>query len=527
MLIEDVAPQKSPVLSVQEVLEPIPEAEVLKIYSDAPLPHITRDIASTEVLEICADLSPPLTSTVPDIAPISRSTKLPKKAIRSSLKASTCDSVFSTLFAGTTGDVLLSNFMVGLGATSVEIGLLSAIAMVTNFLQPIGAYLADRTTSRRRFSLQLFLPSRLLWLILVGGIFWFGTHRTESHHLVQWTLALVLVTHILGALGSPSWVSWMAVLVPQRLRGRYFGLRNSVSSLTNLIGIPLLGLIVSTWGGGTLQGYGVVLTLGVLAGLISLGIQFFKADVNPQAVGGEFVVSPNSTRQPQWLAALSVLKNPNYFRFLVYYGLFMFSVSLSAPFFNVYMLKDLGLDVSWVTIYSSLVAGANLVMLVVWGKLADRIGNRPVLVVVGILIATIPLLWLGAGTDSISVLVWLPLLHLLMGGAWSAMDLCNNNIQMAIAPAHQSSSYFAMAAAVGGLFGALGTTAGGFLAQSACFGGLPGLFALSAVLRLVALLPLVFVREPRSRSLETLFSRSLPRLADKTPKLNISRVGNR
>ncbi len=45
---------------------------------------------------------------------------------------------------------------------------------------------------------------------------------------------------------------------------------------------------------------------------------------------------------------------------------------------------------------------------------------------------------------------------------------------------------------------------GGFLAQLTCMGGLPGLFALSAVLRLVALLPLVFVREHRSVRLSEL-----------------------
>lgn len=60
--------------------------------------------------------------------------------------------------------------------------------------------------------------------------------------------------------------------------------------------------------------------------------------------------------------------------------------------------------------------------------------------------------------------------------------------------------YFAFAAAVGGIGGGLGTTAGGFLTQMDYIGGLSGLFALSAVVRLIALLPLVFVQEPRSQS---------------------------
>lgn len=130
-----------------------------------------------------------------------------------------------------------------------------------------------------------------------------------------------------------------------------------------------------------------------------------------------------------------------------------------------------------------------------WGKLADRIGNRLILLLVGLVVAVTPVFWLLASSDRISLWVWLPLLHLLGGGTWAAIDLCSNNIQMDVAPARHQASYFAIAAAVAGVAGAIGTTAPGFLAQFADYGGLPGLFVLSGVLRLVALIPLIFIRE--------------------------------
>lgn len=82
---------------------------------------------------------------------------------------------------------------------------------------------------------------------------------------------------------------------------------------------------------------------------------------------------------------------------------------------------------------------------------------------------------------------------------------------MEVAPVERPSTYFAIAAAVAGVCGGLGTTVGGFLAQGNYIGGLPGLFALSTIVRLVALLPLVYVQEPRSQSvvriLQNFFSR--------------------
>ncbi len=61
-------------------------------------------------------------------------------------------------------------------------------------------------------------------------------------------------------------------------------------------------------------------------------------------------------------------------KFLLYFGVWMLAVNLSAPFFNVYLLDNLALDLNWITIYASLRSEANLVMLILWGKLADRGG---------------------------------------------------------------------------------------------------------------------------------------------------------
>lgn len=425
-------------------------------------------------------------------------------ATRSSLKASTCDGLFSTVFGCASGGVLLANFLLQLGATHAEIGLLSAIPMLVNCLQLIGAYFADRTNSRRNYNLWVFGLSRFLWLMLCVAISWAGWSHAEGRVLVQWTLGIVLLASILGALGTANWLSWMTVLVPQRLRGRYFGFRNSAMSLVNLVGVPLMGVAVTAWGG-AVQGYGIVLFLGVMAGLVGVACQWLMADVNPQIEP----LSPASGTEPMNPPATKdgilrvLLKDANFLIFLLYFGLWTFAVNLSAPFFNVYLLDYLALDVRWVTLYGSLSAGATLLMLLLWGRLADRFGNRPLLIGVGLVVAITPILWLGTGFNALSLWVGLPLLHVLGGGTWGAIDLCSNNIQMEIAPKHQPSTYFAIAAAVAGVAGALGTTAGGFLAELPG-GSLGNLFALSSVGRLLALFPLLFVQEARSFSLRGL-----------------------
>ncbi|HEY9897131.1 MAG TPA: MFS transporter, partial [Candidatus Sericytochromatia bacterium] len=425
-----------------------------------------------------------------------------KKAIRTSLTASTLDGVFAAIFLNVTGGVLLSNFLVELHASPTEVGLLSSIPMLANLIQPLGAFLGNRTTSRHRYCLWVYVPSRLIWLLLAAGIVFSSWHGGNAQQLVRWTLATVCMTHFIGALGGASWLSWLASLVPRRLRGRYFGIRNSIASLTNLLSVPLLGFAVSTFPGGSVRGFGVVLLLGIVAGIISLGFQFFMVDINPQRQQGgiwgteekkgtrelgnteaeeergeaESTESITQTLAPIPLtpdhSPLLFLKDKNFLFFLLYFSAWMFAVNLSAPFFNLYMLDNLAIDVSWVTVYNSLQAGAMMVMLVLWGRLADRVGNRPILLAVGILVAITPLLWLGTGTNSLSLWLWLPLLHIVAGATWAAIDLCSNNLQLSVAPVQQQATYFAIAAAIAGISGAAGTTVGGFLAEFADYGGI-------------------------------------------------------
>ncbi|MGG6294118.1 MFS transporter [Leptolyngbya sp. AN02str] len=473
--------------------------------------------------------------------PQSSSIKFSKEEIRSSLRASTWDGVFATLFTNITGGVLISNFLVELEANPIQIGMLASIPMLANLLQPVGAYFADRTTSRRRYGLWVYGASRVLWLPLAIAIIFYSNHPNHPQHMILATLAVMLLTHGLGAIGSASWLSWLATLVPKQLRGRYFGFRNSAFSLTNLIALPLLGVMVSRWMGGSFQGFGVMVIVAVVAGLISLGFQSRMTDVNPQgywaAILNPTLVVPESglagdiTDAPSLdgvtaqeltrkrtvitdsvdLAAIAEPHNMfgdvHFLLFLLYFAVWAFGLNLCNPFFNIYLLDNLALDLGWVTLYNALGAGATLLMLLFWGKLADRIGNRSILLLVGVMVAVLPLLWLGADASALSVWLWFPLLHILGGGTGAAIDLCINNLQLAIAPVQHQTKYFATLAAIGGVAGAMGAMVGGWLAQSTDAVSIPGLFALSSVLRLVALLPLVWVQEPQRRSLKDMLKR--------------------
>lgn len=302
----------------------------------------------------------------------------------------------------------------------------------------------------------------MLWLLPAGGIFLFSHGTIDAHVLSLMTLSVLALSNVLDAFGSASWMSWMAVLVPPKVRGRYFSLRRSLASLTALLTIPLGGWLVSQWMGGDIEGYGIVLIIAVLMGMVSLGFQFNMSDVNPQAVvakavsrsvragHGNVASTSLSLLRSEKRDELGLLGHKNFLILLLFLGLWSCGVNLSAPFFNFYLLDNLQVDVRWVALYSSLRYGAFFLAMLLWGRLADRIGNRPVLLMNGLLAASVPLLWMHVDSSFVSLWVALPLLHILEGAMFAALDLCLANIQLELAPWAKQSSYFAIAAAIMG-----------------------------------------------------------------------------
>ena len=440
--------------------------------------------------------------------------------VRRSLKASTLDGTFSSVFENVVKGVLISNFLLGLNAGPFEVGLLTSIPMVAHLLQPLGAYFSEKTKSRHLYCLWIYGIARLLWLLPAGGIFAFSHGVIDARSLTYLTMAVLTVSNILESMGCASWMSWMAVLVPSQLRGRYFGLRRSLSSLVALLTIPIGGQLVSQWMGGEIEGYGVALIIAVVTGLISLGFQFWITDVNPQDAKQQnaeqqAAKSKNAdrsanksvdigTNKPLQTLLNGLMSDRNFLTLLFFLGVWTFAVNLSAPFFNYYLLDRLSLDVQWVTLYNSLRFGAFFIAIILWGRLADRIGNRPVIAINCILAAAIPLFWSHVDSSVLSIWLGLPLLHLLQGTSFAALELCLANIQLEVAPLAKQSSYFAIAAAVIGVTGALGTTVGSFLAELPAF-SLPALFAITALIRLVSIAPLFLVKEDRALPLAELF----------------------
>lgn len=423
----------------------------------------------------------------------------PEKII-SSLRVSIVEGAFANVFATLTGNVFLPAYALLLGASSLQIGFLASVPFFANLAQLGGSYLVERFNRRKRLAILFGFWARLLWAPFVLASL--ALADRDPQRLLALLMVLVVVHHLLGAFGGVAWLSWMMALVPDEIRGRFFGLRNVVLGATAIV-FTLLGGRFLDWLPQTLpdlsptRSFEALFLVAVVGGLASIGF-------------ARRVIEPCSPTLPEKNARdlySAPLKRPDFRGLLRFAVLWSFAVNIASPFFLVYMLKDLGLDYTSVAGLVVASAVADLLGMWCWGHISDHIGNKPVVMLAASMAALVPLLWLLTAANPVSFYLLIPLLHLFAGFFWAGYNLSSANLVFRLVPREGNAVFFAYWSAFNGVAAGVGALIGGWLARElpAIASHLPALlasefkliFLLSAVLRLTALPLLRHVHEPK------------------------------
>lgn len=412
------------------------------------------------------------------------------------MRTSTLDGLFAIQYTTLTAGTLLATFLLTLGATGFQIGLVAALPLLSGLLQPAGAeFIRSRGGWRKPVCLAAALVDALLWVVSLAAVVWL-----PSAAAVLLLIGVLTLQYAASAFVGVAWTSWISDLVPLRLRGRYFGTRNFICNAFGAATAAVAGQAIRAAGENPLPIFLWAIGAGVLFRLVSIYFLSQQPEPRPaQSASGGFL---KQMRQP--------LAHPCFRRYLAFATAWGFAVNLAAPFFTVYMVREAGVGIGAVMAFAALGTISNLVGQRVWGPLCDRYGDRQVMRVAGLSVVLQPLWWLFTGPSGLAYYL-MPLLSITGGFAWGGYALATGNLMMRLAPEIGKTSFFATQAALGGLFGALGPFVGGLLASALSGGtgplpsglfadavvGLKGLFLVSFAFRLGAWGLLHRVPEPR------------------------------
>ena len=382
---------------------------------------------------------------------------LTEAEVQSGLRAVIKDGLASQVMVTFTGGAFLVAYALKLGASNVTIGLLAAIPPLAQLIQIPSIMLVERIRNRRLISMFGSASSRIFWLFIALSPLIMPLEARLTLLIIA-----ILLSGAFGAVSNSSWNSWMRDLIPQDRLGSFYSRR---MSLAIGLSIPLglgAGLYIDYWKrfypNYEIYGYSMLFFLGFLAGM--LGVYFISSIPEPQ-------MAPVKEKIHFFKMILQPFKDANFKSLIMFLGSWNFAVNLAAPFFTVYMLKRLQMDMSFVIALMLLSQIMNLAFLRIWGKFTDRFSNKSVLGVSGPLFIVCILAWTFTTLPEKYILT-IPLLvaiHIFMGISTAGVTLASGNIGLKLAPKGQATAFLATNSVVNSLAAGIAPILGGKFAD--------------------------------------------------------------
>ena len=377
-----------------------------------------------------------------------------------------------------------------LGASTFLIGLIGAMPALATLVQPLASYTLERTTRRKETFVILGSIHRLLWVLLALTPLVMGKPRL-SISVGLWLLAL---SFLLGSFAGPFWITWIGDLVPEKIRGSFFGRRAMLGRMSGVLAALLAGQYLAK--DPPLFKLAIVFSVASIVGFTDILIHKWVPD------------TPRRRRAGAPRKMLHILADPvkdhSFRAFMTFSVLMSLGGAAMGAYFNLYLVRELSLSYLQIALFITVLSAlAYILFSELFGICADQFGNKPVLILCSVAVTFMPLILIPCKPESHPLFA---LVGILGGASWAGINLALLNLQIGLAPAEQRHSYTAAFAFLTGVATAAGALIGAGIATvtqnltlalpGISIRGLHFVFIASTVLRAASLPFLKLVQEP-------------------------------
>ncbi len=336
-------------------------------------------------------------------------------------------------------------FALLLGAKDPALGLMAALPVAANLAQFVGAAFAPRLAQRRPFVVAATLAARVPWFLIGLIPFVFGENKSAGLALF---LATWAVMNVLLNLSGNLWVSWIADLCPEKIRGRYFSNHALWATVVGIVTPFAVSAALDRWFGGVPSSaggeaplfdlhalgfalaFGLATVFGLAAGLFLRGQPEPERALpeNPPPIDADYFLTP--------------LRDARFKPFLAFVALFGVANGLGDPFWAPFQLEQLGLSYAYVGGVGVAVKGVVMaITLPFWGRIADRWGNTCAIGIALTLLLLNPVYFLFA--TPASARAFMAADAATSGAAWAGINVAIFNLALALSPGGRRELYFA------------------------------------------------------------------------------------
>lgn len=342
------------------------------------------------------------------------------------------------------GGPFLTGYLLYLGATSSQIGLILSITTFVNVLQIGIAYLLQRVRSPKWAMLGLVAVHRLAWTATGLIPFLFDKSMWVAAYAVMYTVAFIA-----NAGAGIIWTNFMGDMVPASVRGRYFGIRNTIVNAVGSLTLFIGGQILSAYPGG--KGFQIIFILSLIFALCNIGMFFFYPNLP---------LTP-STESSMVSMVKKPLRDRAFMMPVLFLSLWLMFQNMILPFFSYMMLELVGIGYDQVSIITVVQMLVGMCSLYVWGNLNAKYSNK------FLLLCAMPIIALSCVSWSLTA--WMPafaallIAHSLVGIGTGGFNQMAFNFIIGDSPKSERPMFIAMYSAITGIASFFGPIAGGIL----------------------------------------------------------------
>jgi len=358
-----------------------------------------------------------------------------------------------TIFTLTSGAFLVG-FAKYLGASDQIAGIIATIPVLAGIIMVFSPLIFERMENRKFITCLFCFIGRLM----LGSMILIPLIKTSYQIKTAILMTVFLVANLLIAFALPSALNWIQAVTPERIRGSYFGKRESIVLGVVTIIMLLMGQILDRFEqiGQEFTGFIVLYILVLVVAVVNF-ILFSSMKEPKETVTDVHLKFKSVLAMP--------LKNKKFMRVALLLVIWNFGFQLGFPFTSVYMVSTLKLRYGLITLMAVLASLISVVSVRFWGRVADKKSWLYLMKLMVFLQILSFFVWFLI--NKYTVLALLPVAHIFSGAAISGINISVLNLQYSYAPAENKTIYLGFSSAISGIFGFGGTIVGSYMMKAA------------------------------------------------------------
>ena len=388
-----------------------------------------------------------------------------KQEFKTSRKLFTVDGATSQMIIQLVGGAFIASLISNLGIDDSLNGIIASFSVLACFFQPIATILTKNLKKFKLFVCITAITHRLLF----SFIFFIPFLNISGQAKIAIFVVAFLLGHVFLQIGIPAAQDWIASLVPQKLRGKYFAIRDLIGVMSFAVITLIAGIILDKYeaDNNMITGFFIIGSIVFLLALINI---IALSNIKEPKIAyenrrgkephGRLLKKLYHSHGTDFISDMkSAFHSRPFKKVIILNTMWQVILFFTTTYNALYQIKELNLKYTFIMTIGLFVNLTRTCVTPFWGRLGDKYGMARILKYSFATMAVYNLLMVFTVPEN--AFFMLPAALIFSGIAWGFVGIGMLGVQLDYLPGEKRISYLSINAAIGGICGFLASVLGG------------------------------------------------------------------